>query len=336
MCDTRGHEHWCSSCGKNLNKEPKGGYIEIEWSQNDKGQIIEEKSMICKKCLEESDNIRELDKFFSELKYTPFGHVFCSSCKKDLTKGLGKDIKPGTDYECLSFKCHQRSGPNIRHIIKVVVLCKDCVGKDFNAENLDKLKKLGKNPTFSPLVVCDKIDVCKQYKSGDKNVNCKHIVIGRDTKTLHFGLLCGRRHKGATLLPFDDGFSISRPRKGKGAAVANPMIQATAPGLNPVHDYVKEIEKLLRKYKLGKFAPPSVDYNMFTNIQMRILNIEKLLGLTNGTAGMITGPVQVKIEGGPSSTDPNTGIIAPVPMTAITSIHDNGKKIKKNGKKDVQ
>lgn len=336
MCDTKGHQHWCSNCGKNLNKEPKNSYIEIQWSQNDKGQIIEEKSMICKSCLEGSDNVRKLDEYFSKLQYTPWGHVFCSDCKKDLTKELGKDIRPGIDYECLNFKCHERSGPNIKHIIKIAVLCRDCVGKDFNAENLDKLKKLGKNPIFSPLVVCDKIDVCKQYKAGDKSVNCKHIVIGRDTKTLHFGLLCGRRHKGATLLPFDDGFSIIRPRKGKGAAVASPTIQAAAPGLNPIHDYMKEFERILKKYKLGKFAPPSVDYNMFTNLQMRILNIEKLLGLTNGITGMITGPVQVKIEGGPSSTDPNNGIIARVPTTAITSIYDNGKKIKKNGKKDAQ
>ena len=39
MCDTKGHEHWCSVCSKNLNKEPKDSYIEIEWSQDDKGRI---------------------------------------------------------------------------------------------------------------------------------------------------------------------------------------------------------------------------------------------------------------------------------------------------------
>lgn len=340
MCDTRGHEHWCNGCGKNLNKEPKDSYTEIEWSQNDKGQIIEEKSMICKSCLEEYDNIRELVKFFKNLEYTPWGHVFCSSCKKDLTKELGKDIKSGIDYECLSFKCHERSGPNIKHIIKVVVLCDDCVKRDFNAKNLDKLKKLGKNPIFSPLVVCDKIDVCKQYKAGDKSVNCKNIVIGRDTKTLHFGLLCGKRHKGATLLPFDDGFSISRPRKGKGAAVASPIVQATAPGLNPIHDYIKEIEKLLKKYKLGKFAPPSVDYNMFTNLQMRILNIEKALGITNGTVGMIAGPIYAEVKGQHSSTDPNNGTVAPVQIvtqvpTEVVPIKETGDNhpLKKNGKK---
>lgn len=199
MCDTRGHEHWCSLCGKNLNKEPKSSYIEIEWSQSESGKIVEEKGMICKKCLEESDNIKELTEFFKNLEYPPWGRIFCSSCKKDLTEELGKDIKPGIDYECLSFKCHQRSGPNIKHIIKVVVLCKDCVDNEFNADNLEKLKKLGKNPKFTPLIVCDKIDQCKQYNKGDKNVNCKNIVIGRDRETLHFGILCGRRHKGCQL-----------------------------------------------------------------------------------------------------------------------------------------
>lgn len=320
MCDTRGHQHWCSNCGKNLNKEPKDSYIEIEWSQNDKGQIIEEKSMICKKCLEESENIKELTEFFKNLEYSPWGHIFCSSCKKDLTKELGKDIKHGIDYECLSFKCHERSGPNIRHIIKVVVLCKNCVDKDFNAENLDKLKKLGKNPIFSPLVVCDKIDVCRQYKAGDKNVNCKNIGIGRDRETLNFGLLCVKKHKGCQLLPFDDGFSITRPRKGKGAAVASPTIRATAPGLNPVHDYVKDIEKMLKRHKLGAFAPPSIDYKMFTNLQMRMLNIERTLGITNGTTGMIVGSIQAKIEGESPSTDPNNGIVASIPMVVPTPV----------------
>lgn len=270
MCDTRGHEHWCSGCGKNLNKTPADSYIEIEWSQSESGKIVEEKGMICKKCLEESENIKELTEFFKSLEYPPWGRVFCSSCKKDLTEELGKDIKPGIDYECLSFKCHQRSGPNIKHIIKVVVLCKNCVDKEFNADNLEKLKKLGKNPKFTPIIVCDKIDQCKQYKKGDKNVNCKNIIIGRDRETLHFGILCGRRHKGCQLLPFDDGFSITRPRKGKGATVA------TLPGINPVQDYISEIERLLKKYKLGKFG----DYNgKILNLETRLLNIEKALGI---------------------------------------------------------
>lgn len=51
MCDTRGHEHW------DLNKAPADSYIEIEWSQSESGKIVEEKGMICKKCLEESDNV---------------------------------------------------------------------------------------------------------------------------------------------------------------------------------------------------------------------------------------------------------------------------------------
>lgn len=280
MCDTKGHQHWCSGCGKNLNKEPKDSYIEIEWSQSESGKIIEEKGMICKKCLEESDNIKSLIEFFKNLEYPPLGRVFCSSCKKDLTKELGKDIKPGTDYECFNFKCHQRSGPNIKHIIKVVVLCADCVDKEFNVENLEKLKKLGKNPKFAPIIVCDKIDQCRQYKKGDKNVNCSNIVIGRDRETLHFGILCGRRHKGCQLLPFDDGFSITRPRKGKGAAVATPQVLATAPGISPIQDYVKEIERLMKKYKLGQFAQPTIDYSRkILSLETRLLDIEKTLGI---------------------------------------------------------
>jgi hypothetical protein len=283
MCDTKGHEHWCSSCGKNLNKEPKDSYVEIEWSQNDKGQIFEEKSMICKSCLEESDNIKELDKFFSELKYDPWGHIFCSCCKKDLSKELGKKIKAGIDYECLNFKCHEKSGPNIKHIIKVVVLCQDCVKTDLNADNLTKLKKLGKNPKFTPTVMCDKTDVCKQFKIGDEKVNCKNIVIGRDRESLEMAILCGKRHKGALSLPFDDGISIIRPRKTKGAALANPPTIASVPGLNPVHDYIREIEKLLKKYKPGKFADPTIDNSLLLSIETRLLNVEKMLGINSGT-----------------------------------------------------
>lgn len=308
MCDTKGHEHWCSGCGKNLNKVAKDSYTEIEWIQNDKGQIIEEKSMICKSCLEESENIRELDKFFSELKYPPWSHIFCSNCKKDLTEELGRDIKPGTDYECLNFKCHERSGPNIRHIIKVVVLCKDCVKSEFNAENLTKLKKLGKNPLFKPTITCPNTEICKQFKEGDEKVNCRNIAIGRDRETLQFGLLCGRRHKGCQLLPFDDGFSVIRPRKGKGAAVASPSVMATAPGLDPMASYMKEIEKLLKKYKIGKFAGPTADNdNRFLAMEKRIENIEKALNIgsvrTYSASSVENGSKPVRVSSGSVNVD---------------------------------
>ena len=283
MCDTKGHDHWCSGCGKNLNKEPKDSYIEIEWSQDNSGQILEEKSMICKVCLEESENVSELDKFFSELKYDPWGHIFCSCCKKDLTKELGNKIKPGTDYECLNFKCHERSGPNIKHIIKVVVLCKDCVKTEFNAENLTKLKKLGKNPKFTPIVTCDKIGVCKQYKSGGKDVNCSNIVIGRDRESLEIAILCGKKHKGALPLPFDDGFSIIRPRKGKGAALANPQTFPIVASTNPVQDYLNEIEKLFKRHKLGVYG----DARLLA-IEDRLISLERASGISsNAVVGCI-------------------------------------------------
>lgn len=276
MCDTKGHEHWCSGCGKNLNKESKDSYIEIEWSQNSDGQITEEKSMICKSCLEESENISELDKFFSELKYDPWGHVFCSDCRKDLTKEFGKDIKPGIDYECLNFKCHERSGPNIKHIIKVVVLCNDCVKTDFNADNLAKLKKLGRNPKFAPIVICDKTDVCKQYESGGKEANCRNIVIGRDRESLEIAILCGKKHKGALPLPFDDGIRIVRPRKIKGAAMANPSIFSPVLTQDPLGDYLKEIKKLFKDHELGVYGHKDA---RFLAIETRLTNLEKALGM---------------------------------------------------------
>jgi len=288
MCDTKGHEHWCSVCGKDLNKAPADSYIEIEWRQDDRGQIVEEKSMICKSCLEESKNIQELNKFFKGLEYPPWGHVFCSSCKKDLTKEIGKDIEPGKDYECLSFKYHERSGPGIKHIIRVVVLCSDCVKKEFNAENIEKLKKLGKNPLFKPTVTCPNTDVCKQFRRGDENVNCKHIVIGRDRESLQFGLLCGRRHKGTVLLPFDDGFSISRPRKGKGAAVASLPTVSTFQTSTFLQDYAKEIEKIFKKLKIGQFQ----DYSArFLSIEARLLQIERMLNI--GTTIGLTESVNI-------------------------------------------
>jgi len=315
MCDTKGHDHWCSNCGKNLNKEPKDSYIEIEWSQNDKGQIVYEKSMICNECLSESENIKELDKFFSELKYSPLGHIFCSACKKDLTKELGKDIKYGEDYECLNFKCHERSGPNIKHIIKVVVLCKDCVKSEFNADNLTKLKKLGRNPKFTPVVTCDKIDVCKQYKPGGKEANCKNIVIGRDRETLDIAILCGRKHKGALPLPFDDGISITRPRKGKGAALANAPIVSAVPGLDPVQQYLKEIEKLFKKYKIGKFG--ATDDSRLLDIETRITNMERLLN-TGDIVRIDHDPLRVcSLEGSSIGTSPDSRVVVQHVPTVI-------------------
>lgn len=275
MCDAKGHDHWCSNCGKNLNKEPKDSYVEIEWSQNSNGQIIEEKSMICKSCLEESENISELDEFFSELKYDPWGHIFCSCCKKDLTKEFGKNIKSGVDYECLNFKCHEGSGPNIKHIIKVVVLCKDCMKTDFNTDNLAKLKKLGRNPKFTPVVTCDKTDICRQYKPGGKDINCRNIVIGRDRESLEIAILCGKKHKGALPLPFDDGVSIVRPRKGKGAAMANP---STFPivASDPIRDYLRELEELFKRLKFGEYGD-----SRLLAIEERLASVEKALTNSN-------------------------------------------------------
>lgn len=336
MCDTKGHEHWCGNCGKNLNKEPKDSYIEIEWSQNDSGRIIEEKSMICKSCLEESENVRELDSFFSELKYSPLGHVFCSSCKKDLTKELGKDIKLGEDYECLNFKCHERSGPNIKHVIKVVVLCKDCVKTDFNAENLAKLKKLGKNPKFAPVVTCDKIDVCKQYKSGGKEANCSNIVIGRDRESLEIAILCGKKHKGALPLPFDDGTSIVRPRKKKGAAMANPSTFPIVAGLNPLKDYLEELEKLFKRHKLGVYG----DERLLA-IETRLVNVERALGINRGIVptrvysihGESSNTDQVKNSSEFSSEPVDIDKIGPIQVIDTILECDNGMEINTSANK---
>ena len=176
MCDTKGHSHWCSSCGKNLNKEPMDSYVEIEWSQNDSGQIGQDKKMLCKTCLEDMPNVKALNEFFSKMQYQPWGHVFCSSCKKDLTKeredenkskgilskltGPKTDLRAGLDYECLEFKEHKDK----KHFIKVVVLCPDCKKEKFNLEHLEELKKLGRNPLFKPAVPCPNTGKCKQFK----------------------------------------------------------------------------------------------------------------------------------------------------------------------------
>lgn len=279
MCDNK-HEHWCSGCGKDLNKEPKDNYVEIEWSQSDRGEILYDKKMLCRACLEDMPNVKALNDFFSELKYQPWGHVFCSVCKRDITQELGKDIKPGIDYECLNFKEHKER----KHFIKVVVLCKDCVQREFYVDNLEKLRKLGRNPVFRPKIECTNIEKCKQYKKGDDSANCKYIVIGRDRETLNLGLLCGRKHKGALLLPFDDGFTIARPRKIKGAAVANPPAMPAVPGVlgNPIKDSFKEMEKLLEKFlkknKLGMFAEPTDDGRIIA-LEARLAKVERTLGI---------------------------------------------------------
>lgn len=288
MCDTRGHQHWCSGCGKDLNKEPMDSYIEIEWSQNESGQIVQDKKMLCKTCLEDMPNVKALNEFFSKLQYQPWGHVFCSSCKKDLTKeredetkGKGIlpkltspriDLRAGQDYECLEFKEHKDK----KHFIKVVVLCPECKKEKFNLEHLEELKKLGRNPVFKPVISCPNTGKCKQFKEGDMNVNCKHIVIGRDRESLNMALLCGRKHKGALPLPFDDGVSIIRPRKGKGAALANP--QPVTPAQAYFQDIEKIMDKFLKKHKLGRFAEPVTNGTLLT-LEARLALIEDRLGI---------------------------------------------------------
>lgn len=295
MCDTKGHEHWCSGCGKNLNKEPMDSYVEIEWSQNEQGEIIQDKKMICKTCLEDMPNVKALNEFFSTLQYHPWGHVFCSSCKKDLTKerkddekskGIvakltgptGDSLRPGTDYECLAFKEHKDK----KHFIKVVVLCPDCKKEKFNLEHLEELKKLGRNPLFKPTITCPNTEKCRQFKKGDSNINCRNIVIGRDRDTLSMALLCGRKHKGALPMPFDDGIAITRPRKGKGAALSNvPVVPMSSP-TNLFGDSFKEFEKVLEKFlkknKLGAFAEP-VNDGRFLALETRLGAIENKLGI---------------------------------------------------------
>ena len=290
MCDTRFHEHWCSGCGKNLNKEPLDSYVEIEWSQSENGEIIHDKKMLCDTCLEDMPNVKALNEFFSTLQYQHWGHVFCSSCKKDLTKeymdknkrilptkltGPLTGLRAGIDYECLEFKEHKDK----KHFIKVVVLCLDCKKEKFNLEHLEELKKLGRNPLFKPTITCPNTEKCNQFKKGDNNINCRNIVIGRDRDTLSMALLCGRKHKGALPMPFDDGIAITRPRKGKGAALSNvPVI----PSSTPFGDYFKEFEKVLEKFlkknKLGAFAEPVNDGRFFA-LETRLAAIENTLGI---------------------------------------------------------
>ncbi len=292
MCDTRGHEHWCSGCGKNLNKEPMDSYVEIEWSQNEQGEIIHDKKMICKTCLEDMPNVKALNEFFSALQYQHWGHVFCSSCKKDLTKehedelkskGIvakltgptGDSLRPGLDYECLEFKEHKDK----KHFIKVVVLCPDCKKEKFNLEHLEELKKLGRNPLFKPVVTCPNTEKCKQFEKGDQYLNCKNIVIGRDRETLSMALLCGRKHKGALPMPFDDGIAITRPRKGKGAALSNvPMSSPTNLFGDSFKQFEKVMEKFLKKNKLGAFSEPLNDGRFFA-LETRLVAIENKLGI---------------------------------------------------------
>ena len=295
MCDTRGHDHWCSGCGKNLNKEPMDSYVEIEWSQNEQGEIIHDKKMICKTCLEDMPNVKALNEFFSTLQYQHWGHVFCSSCKKDLTKerkddekskGIvakltsptGDSLRAGIDYECLEFKEHKDK----KHFIKVVVLCPDCKKEKFNLEHLEELKKLGRNPLFKPVVTCPNTEKCKQFKKGDQYVNCKHVVIGRDRDTLSMALLCGRKHKGALPMPYDDGIAIIRPRKGKGAALSNvpvaPMSSPTTLFGDSFKEFEKIMEKFLKKNKLGAFSEPQNDGRFFA-FETRLAAIENKLGI---------------------------------------------------------
>ena len=292
MCNVQGHDHWCSGCGKNLNKEPLDSYVEIEWSQSENGEIIHDKKMLCDTCLEDMPNVKALNEFFSTLQYQHWGHVFCSSCKKDLTKeredeikskGIvakltgptGDSLRAGIDYECLEFKEHKDK----KHFIKVVVLCLDCKKEKFNLEHLEELKKLGRNPLFKPVVTCPNTEKCKQFKKGDQYVNCKHVVIGRDRESLNMGLLCGRKHKGALPLPFDDGFAISRPKKGKGAALAYPQVQGVS---NPFQATFKEFEKIMEKFlkknKLGTFGEPQNDGRLFA-LETRLVAIENKLGI---------------------------------------------------------
>ncbi len=305
MCDTKGHEHWCSGCGKNLNKEPEDSYIEIEWSQNESGQFVQDKKMICNVCLEEMPNVKELNEFFSKLQYQPWGHVFCSSCKKDITaeyekehnKGILSKLKPekpttGVDYECLEFKEHKDK----KHFIKVVVLCQDCKKGKFNLEHIEELKKLGRNPIFKPTVTCPSTEKCGQFKKGDENVNCRHIVIGRDRESLNMALLCGRKHKGALPMPFDDGLAILRPRKKKGGAMVSPVsVSPVTPAFNPV-DSIKEMEKvfdvLFKKYGIG---PHAKDNGKLAFLEARLDNIEKALGIK--PPAVVTVPVETqKVE----------------------------------------
>jgi hypothetical protein len=185
------------------------------------------------------------------------------------------------------------------------------VKTEFNAENLTKLKKLGKNPKFAPIVTCDKIDVCKQYKSGGKDVNCSNIVIGRDRESLEIAILCGKKHKGALPLPFDDGTSIVRPRKKKGAAMANPSTFPIVASMNPVQDYLNEIEKLFKRHKLGVYG----DARLLA-IEDRLISLERASGINVG----IVSTRVCSIQGESPDTDEVNGSSGSVNIDQIGSV----------------
>jgi hypothetical protein len=136
--------------------------------------------------------------------------------------------------------------------------------------------------------MCDKTDVCKQYKSGGKEANCRNIVIGRDRESLEIAILCGKKHKGALPLPFDDGVSIIRPRKGKGAAMANPSTFPIVQTSDPLRDYLKEIEKLFKKHELGIYGNGDA---RFSAIEARLINLEKASGISGETIAVSAGTI---------------------------------------------
>ena len=101
---------------------------------------------------------------------------------------------------------------------------------------------------------------------------------------------------------------------------------ATVTGINPVQDYIKEIERLLKKYKLGKFAQPTVDYNgKILNLEIRLLNIEKALNIKDSATIAAKDPIKIEQEGSVQIEK-----TTPIETISIKSKRNNRKMMQNN------
>jgi hypothetical protein len=260
------------------------------------GKVSTSRTVICARCISGNEDLKDMVDKMKEI-----GNARPAKLIKKLKRGeqetgcgrCGRKLTPTTPTVALliEWDCNTK-----RFVEGNVVWCKDCYNADRKTRLMwQYLAKLGRNPNFTPTMVCHSWEKCATYaRSKNTAFNCKHIaVIMNQTEA---NLVCNRGHPKQWRIQQGDGhmFPVTgsllfgpgtkvRKRKGKrGKVQAGISISgSTNTQLNGIQAQLPTLVKKLMKSikKMDKASKEIEDPGMKAFVEAQVEMQKNLFGL---------------------------------------------------------